>query len=119
MARIIQRMDLMSGRELFLPCDCSFFENPTIQNLDTSLISLLQGTDETGKVNNFTYSEDEVVKVYRDDMEIETNTEHEMAYFDGLAANVVENAAAAFPPSEPAAAAPSEPAAAAPSEPEI
>lgn len=110
-------MDLMSGCELFQPCDCSFFDNPTIQNLDTSLISLLKGTDETGKVNNFTYSEDEVVKVYRDDMEMETNTVHEMAYFDGLAVNVAENAAAAAPPSETPAAALSEPAAA-PSEPE-
>lgn len=117
MARIIQRMELFGGSEIMPPCDCSFFDNPTIQHLDTSLISLLQGTDETGKVNNFTYSEDAVTKVYRDDMEIETNTEHEMAYFDGLAANVVENAAVSEV-SETAAAAPSEPAAAAPSEPE-
>lgn len=93
MARIIQRLDLLSGKELFVPFFNLDESNPTLQNIDTSLISLLKGTDECGKVNNFAYSEDDVVDCYRDDMEHATNTEHELAYYQGLAENVVVNAA--------------------------
>lgn len=93
MARIIQRLDLLSGKELFTPFVNYDESNPTLQNIDTSLISLLKGTDECGKVNNFAYSEDEVVDCYRDDMEQATNTEHELAYYQGLAENVAVNAA--------------------------
>lgn len=92
MPRIIQRMELLSGKELFAPFVNVDESNPTLQNIDTSLISLLKGTDECGKVNNFAYSEEEVVDCYRDDMEQVTNTEHELAYYQGLAENVAVNA---------------------------
>lgn len=93
MPRILQRMELLSGKELYTPFVNVDESNPTLQNIDTSLISLLKGTDECGKVNNFAYSEDDVVDCYRDDMEQATNTEHELAYYQGLAENVEVNAA--------------------------
>lgn len=106
-------------------CDTS--QNPTLQGLDTDIISLLKGVDECGQVNRFEYSGDDEVSVYRDEMETVTQTEHELAYYQGLSENIAENAStvaepAAGPVAEPAAepAAPAvEPAApAAPSEPQ-
>lgn len=93
MPRIIQRIALLSGKELFTPFVNVDESNPTLQNIDTSLISLLKGTDECGKVNNFAYTDDDVVDCYRDDMERATNTEHELAYYQGLADNIAVNAA--------------------------
>lgn len=91
MKKIIQRLDLYKGLG-YVPPSCPYStENPTIQNLDTSLISLLKGTDECGQVNNFTFSEDETVDVYRDEMEQVTQTQHELSYYEGLSANVAEN----------------------------
>lgn len=89
---IIQKYELYNGKQLFHNALCSS-DNPTLQNLDTSLISLLQGVDECGKVNNFIYSEDSEVKCIEDEMERTDTTHHEMSYYDGLADNVAENAA--------------------------
>lgn len=74
-------------------CDTS--QNPTLQGLDTDIISLLKGVDECGQVNRFDYSGDDEVNVYRDDMEIVTQTEHELAYYQGLSDNIAENASTA------------------------
>lgn len=97
MARIIQRMDLYNGVDLFPPLGAVGYDNPTLQNLDTSLIALLKGNDECGKVNNFAYSEDETVEVYRDDMEMDRITDHDLSFYDGLSANVETNAQVSEP----------------------
>lgn len=88
---IFLKSELYSGKQLFNNAVCSS-DNPTLQNLDTSLISLLKGVDECGKVNNFNYSEDVEVKCIDDEMERTDTTHHELSYYDGLAENVTENA---------------------------
>lgn len=89
--RIIQPLEKYFASPFVTPPSLYCEDNPTLQNLDTSLISLLKGTDECGRVNNFDYSEDNVVNIYDDPLERSTETEHELSYFNALQQNVVDN----------------------------
>lgn len=89
--RIIQALEKYFASPFITPPSLYPEDNPTLQNLDTSLLSLLKGTDECGRVNNFGYSEDNVVDIYDDPLERSTETEHELSYFNGLQQNIVDN----------------------------
>lgn len=72
------------------------------QGLDTSVFALLSAVDECGKVNNLSYSEDEVINAYHDNIvdDITRVTSYESTYYEALGVNASENASSATATSE-------------------